>query len=380
MRKIVNLGLLFLSYLVSILLKKPIIWGYPSFVSIEPTNHCNLRCPECPTGQSGLTRDSGSLKQQDFTRFIDQLIPQLAYLTLYFQGEPYLNKELFRFISYARSRSVYTWTSTNGHFLTENNIKETIQSGLNKLIISLDGTDQKAYEQYRIGGSYDTVVNGIRNFVRIRKEMDSRKPLLEIQFLVLKSNQHQIKEIRKLGNSLGADRTLLKTAQFYDFEQGNPLMPEEGKWSRYKPRKEGRRKKDEGRGTRDEGRRMRDEGRRMRDEGRGKREEEMKKHQSRVTSHQSQVTDHGSRIPDARFRIKNPLPNRCFRMWSGCVITWNGKVVPCCFDKDAEHCLGDLSTQSFKEIWKGDKYQRFRQAILNNRKSIDICRNCSQRW
>lgn len=319
-RRLINFILLLKSYLLSIILRKPVIWGSPSFVSIEPANHCNLKCPECPAGQSFLTRQSGNLSRHDFESFIDQLSSSLSWLTLYFQGEPYLNRDLFDMIAYARKRRVYVWSSTNGHFLSENNIRRTIESGLNRLVISLDGTDQKTYEQYRIGGSYETVVEGIRRFVRIRKEMGSAIPVLEIQFLVLKSNEHQVNEIKTLGKSLGVDRTVLKTAQFYDFEEGNSLMPE-GRWSRYKR-----------------------------------------------TSGQE------------RFVIKNPLPNRCFRMWSGCVITWDGKVVPCCFDKDADHPLGDLKRQSFREIWKGEPYRKFRETILKKRKSVDICRNCNQRW
>ncbi|MFH1159542.1 MAG: SPASM domain-containing protein [bacterium] len=67
-------------------------------------------------------------------------------------------------------------------------------------------------------------------------------------------------------------------------------------------------------------------------------------------------------------------------MWSGCVITWDGLVVPCCFDKDADHCLGDLKTQSFQDIWRGEKYREFRKRIFTERKSVDICRNCTQKW
>ncbi|MFH1937501.1 MAG: radical SAM/SPASM domain-containing protein [Bacteroidota bacterium] len=356
--RVVNFIKLLSSFFLSILLRKPIHWGFPAFVSIEPTNHCNLRCPECPTGQRGLTRASGNLKQQDFEHIIDQISPGIAYLTLYFQGEPYLNKDLFGFISYARTRNIYVWTSTNGHYLSDENIRRTIDSGLNKLIISVDGTDQKAYEQYRIGGSLETVTEGIRNFVWIRKEMGARKPTLQIQFLVLKSNQHQIEEIKKLGNSLGVDRTVLKTAQFYDYEQGSALMPEDGKWTRY--RKQGT------------------EAQRHRGTDKPSPVTSLK---SAVLSPQSAVTNHHFTIsPSHHFTIKNPLPNRCFRMWSGCVITWDGKVVPCCFDKDAGHCMGDLKEQSFEEIWRGEKYRKFRGTILRNRKSVDICRNCSQKF
>lgn len=326
--RLINLIKLTSSYVLSVLFHKPFHWGSAAFVSIEPTNYCNLKCPECPTGQHGLTRETGNLTLNDFERYIEQISPQAAYLTLYFQGEPYLHKDLFRFISFARSRHIHVISSTNGHYLTEENIRMTIESGLNKLIISLDGTDQKAYEQYRIGGSFETVVKGIRAFARIRNEMKAQNPVLEIQFLVLKSNEHQVEEIKKLGKSLGADRTVLKSAQFYNLGTSNPLIPGEGRWSRYR--------RTSGQADR-------------RKSGRG-------------------------------YELKNPLPNRCFRMWSGCVITWDGSVVPCCYDKDADHRMGDLNTQSFQEIWKGDNHRKFRKKILNERKSVDICRNCNQWW
>jgi len=346
--RLINLIKLTSSYVLSVLFHKPIHWGSPAFVSIEPTNHCNLKCPECPTGQHGLTRETGSLTLKDFERYIEQVSPQAAFLTLYFQGEPYLHKDLFRFISYARSSHIHVMSSTNGHYLTEENIRMTIESGLNKLIISLDGTDQKAYEQYRIGGSFETVVNGIREFSRIRMEMKAQNPILEIQFLVLKSNEHQIEEIKKLGNSLGADRTVLKTAQFYDLSGENPLIPGEGRWSRYR-----------------------------RTSGQAKTSGQADKR----TSGQAETSGQADRRTDGQgYELKKPLPNRCFRMWSGCVITWDGSVVPCCYDKDADHRIGDLNTQSFQGIWRGDNYRKFRKKILNERKSVDICRNCNQWW
>jgi radical SAM protein with 4Fe4S-binding SPASM domain len=60
------------------------------------------------------------------------------------------------------------------------------------------------------------------------------------------------------------------------------------------------------------------------------------------------------------------------------VITWDGKVVPCCFDKDAHFVLGDLSQNSFQEIWNGEKYHRFRQSLMRSRSEIEICKNCTE--
>ena len=70
--------------------------------------------------------------------------------------------------------------------------------------------------------------------------------------------------------------------------------------------------------------------------------------------------------------------NHCWKMWSGSVLTWDGQVVPCCFDKDASHILGSLKENSFKSIWNSIQYKSFRHGVLNARQQIDICKNCSE--
>jgi radical SAM protein with 4Fe4S-binding SPASM domain len=77
------------------------------------------------------------------------------------------------------------------------------------------------------------------------------------------------------------------------------------------------------------------------------------------------------------YRIKSQLMNRCLRLWTNPVITWDGKVVPCCFDKNSDHEMGDLTSSTLREIWEGKKYQRFRNDVLSGRKDIEICRNCT---
>jgi len=289
----------------------------PAAVSIEPTNRCNLHCPECPSGMKELSRAAGFMELPLFRSIIDQLTPELAWLTLYFQGEPYMNPHFFEFISYARSKGIYVSSSTNGHFLDKDNAEATVRSGLDRLIISVDGTDQQTYELYRVGGSLETVVEGIHNLAEAKKAVRSKTPQIIVQFLVLKSNQNQVNEIRRKGIEWGGNKVEIKSAQFNDFENGNPLMPSAEKYSRY-------------------------------------------------------------RMQDAGYRIKNSMPGHCFRMWSGCVITWDGEVVPCCFDKDAQHKLGGLKDSTFREIWKGKEYTAFRRKILKQRKTIDICRNCTE--
>lgn len=237
---------------------------------------------------------------------------------IYFQGEPYMNKNFFDLVKISESKKIYTATSTNGHFLNDENARQTILSGLDRLIISLDGTNQETYSSYRKNGNFHTVIDGIKNVVEWKKKLKSIKPYIILQFLVLKTNENKIIEIRQLAKDLEVDELQLKTTQFYEFENGNPLMPENNKYSRY------------------------------------------------------------IKNQDGKYLLKKKIKNRCLRMWQSLVITWDGKIVPCCFDKDADYILGDLNKNAFPEIWKGNLYKEFRKNILHHRKDIPICYNCTE--
>lgn len=307
------------SYYYSKWTRKPVQWGFPISISFEPTTSCNLRCPECPSGLRAFTRPTGMLQKDFFKDTIDQLHRELFYLVFYFQGEPYLNPAFLDMVKYASSKKIYTATSTNAHYLSEANARRTVESGLDRLIISIDGTTQDVYQQYRVGGRLDKVIEGARNIVRMKKELKSRTPFIIFQFLVVRPNEHQVEEVKKLGAETGVDAVWFKTAQVYDYENDpNGLIPTQDKYSRYR--------KDEA----------------------------------------------------GRVEVKNEMHDHCWRLWHSPVISWDGLVVPCCFDKDAQHQLGDLKQRSFREIWQSGQYAGFRQKMMQGRKNIDICANCSE--
>jgi len=299
-------------------LKRPLQWGVPFTVSIEPTTACNLRCPECPSGLRAFTRDTGNLKEDFFRKMLSELGDKLMYLIFYFQGEPFINPNFLKMVSYANKKGIYTITSTNGHFLNDINAKETIESGLDRIIISVDGTTQEVYESYRKEGDLEKVIEGTRNLVKWKKKLHSTTPHIIFQFLVVKPNEHQIPDIYRLGAEIGVDEVKLKTAQVYNYEKGNELIPTINKYSRYILQKDG------------------------------------------------------------TYKLKNALVNHCWKLWHACVITWDGIVVPCCFDKDAIHKMGNLNQQNFREIWKGQQYNVFRKSLLKGRAKVDICSNCSE--
>ena len=166
------------SFYLSKLMDKPVQWGYPVSISFEPTTSCNLRCPECPSGLRAFTRPTGMLKKDFFTETIDDIYKELLYLIFYFQGEPYLNTSFLEMVKYAHDKGIYTATSTNAHYLTDDAAKKTVESGLDRLIISIDGTTQDSYIQYRVGGNLEKVIEGAKNIVKWKKELNSKTPFV----------------------------------------------------------------------------------------------------------------------------------------------------------------------------------------------------------
>ena len=204
-RRFVNAFKVWCSYQLSKWTGKPIQWGLPISISFEPTTSCNLRCPECPSGLRSFSRPTGMLQQDFFSSTINQLHKDLFYLIFYFQGEPYLNPDFLDMVRYAVDKKIYTATSTNGHYLTEANARKTIESGLDRLIISIDGTTQEVYQQYRVGGNLEKVLEGARTIMHWKKQLKSRTPFVVFQFLVVRPNEHQLENARALAKQIGVD-------------------------------------------------------------------------------------------------------------------------------------------------------------------------------
>ncbi|MEM6734789.1 MAG: radical SAM/SPASM domain-containing protein [Bacteroidota bacterium] len=317
-KRVANAFEIWWSYHSSKKFGKSKIRGLPISIAIEPTTYCNLRCPECPSGLRSFTRPTGRLKAQLFRKIIEEVSDHALYLTFYFQGEPYLNPQFLEMVEIANQFNIYTTTSTNAHFLNDENAKKTVESRLNRLIISIDGASQATYESYRKEGKLKKVLEGTQNVLEWRRKLKANNPRVVWQFLVVKPNEHEISKIKKLSKEYSVDKIVFKTAQIYDYQNGSDLIPTDDRYSRYRENKNG------------------------------------------------------------SYSIKSELENTCWKMWQSCVITWDGQVLPCCFDKDASHSMGSVSEKSFKEIWFSSTYQHFRNKVLTSRSNIEICKNCTE--
>jgi radical SAM protein with 4Fe4S-binding SPASM domain len=304
---------------LSSITKESYSWGVPFIVTVEPTVLCNLRCPQCITGMGKVDRKQSTLNLDLFKNIIIQIGDRIWYLLLFNQGEPFLNPDLVEFIEIAKQKRIYVTTSTNGHFLIDEvTVQKLVKSGLDSIIISLDGIDAESYSKYRQGGDFREVIKGIENMVKIRDQLNSKTPKVLVQCLLMKHNEDHLAEMRKLAADLKVDRLLLKTFQIESWGSAKDFLSDDPKWCRYR--------------------------------------------------------SNGKTI-----KIKNSLKERCLRLWYSTVILSDGRIVPCCFDKNGEYSFDIITSISrIEKIWKSDAYNKFRNRVLQRQESIPICHNCTQ--
>lgn len=289
----------------------------PTFVSVEPADWCMLHCPECPVGMRQEVHEHHLFSMEQLDTFLQANAKTLHTVIFYFQGEPLLNKALPAMIHLAKDYGLYTMLSTNGQILDCNMAQQLVAAGLDRIIISLDGLTQASYTAYRVGGSLERALQALR-YLHDEKTKQHSKMVVELQCLRLRSNETEWDTLKQRYKSMGADRLTLKTAQLYDYANGHPLMPTDLRYSRYKQDKDG------------------------------------------------------------HYVLRKKSRNRCYRLWSGCVIDADGNVLPCCFDKNKDHIWGNITRNSLREIWFGESAQQYRWQVLRCRPQIAICRNCTE--
>ena len=290
----------------------------PTFVSIEPANYCQLRCPACPVGQRAANNThhkAQNMSWDTYLRILTQVQATAHTIQFYFQGEPLLNPLLPKMIARAREAGLFTIVSTNAQALTRSMAHELVKSGLHRVIVSIDGFSEESYAAYRVGGDLHRALEGLQ-FLREAKAEYSSSICIELQVLRLRSNEHEWEWIRQHYRTLGATRLVFKTAQLYDYQHGHSLMPTDERYSRYK------------------------------------------------------------KGEDGTYHLTRPRRRSCYRLWSGCVVTTTGEVLPCCYDKAGNHAFGSLMEQNLEQVWHNKNADDFRRQVLQDSHAIPICREC----
>ncbi len=315
--KVWNSFVLRLSRWLSVLFKKQIHWGQAEFLSLEPTNLCNLKCPGCPSGTDNLNRPRQFMPWDVYRQLIDQSYRTLVNLQLFFQGEPLMHPKIAQMVAYAHKRKIYTTISTNGQFLTAANSEALVQAGLSRLIVSIDGATQKVYEKYRVGGSLEMAIKGIQNVQQACVKLGRHQPLILLQFVLMGPNEQELPAIRQLAQKLQV-RLQIKSAQIDLLPEKAYLLPKETKYARYDLDKDG------------------------------------------------------------ALVLKRKKRFYCKRIWQGAVVSASGDLLPCCFDKQAKYSYGNTRSQSITKLFKNKEAAALRLRVWEGDSSLAMCANCSE--
>jgi radical SAM protein with 4Fe4S-binding SPASM domain len=294
--------------------------GRPYWLTIDPANFCTLRCPFCPTGQGRGSRAKGILSWDNFKKVMDELGSCLIHIDFCNWGEPLLNKDIYRMVKYAKQYGIDTKIDSNLNHFSEKSAEDMIMSGLDKLIVSIDGITQQTYSKYRVGGDFNKIMTHLKLLLKKRKELGKSIPYISWQFLVFRHNEHEIEEVKRMGKDMGVDHIGI-TKAFIGDKDWIPLNEE---YSHYQKEKV-----------------------------------------------EGEFTSQYFRPPQDRI---------CNWPWEAIVINPNGSVSACCSVEDEKDDFGNIFENSFREIWNSEKYITARRYIKNEKiignPGTNICIGC----
>lgn len=292
------------------------IAGRPMNITVEPSNFCNLRCPVCETGAGKLGRPSQHMSLEKFKILVDKIGSHTNTMIFYYMGEPFINRDSYAMIQYAKSCDIpFITTCTNGDLVDP---KRLVESGIDEVSFQIGGMTQETHEIYRVNSRLSRVMDNLREVVRYRNSVGSKMKVV-CGFILMKHNEAEVDSFRQVMTEIGVDQAVVIDPAVRTIEEGLRFLPTEKEHWIYDP----------------------------------------------------QSFEAGVLKP--RFLP----PNECPWIAYSITINVNGDVVPCCRDPLGRYVMGNIFSQSFQDIWNGEKFQAFRRDLHANQGKIDICRLCS---
>ncbi len=186
-------------------LRRVSVKSHPYLIFLDPCNYCDLQCPLCPTGTNELGRPQTMLSFEHFKKYFEPHSSYLFEVIMHNWGESMLNKDVFKMIAHAQGSNVGTNLSSNLVNTASDDIDRLLDSGLEYLIVSLDGTSQEVYEKYRVRGDIGRVHANLKALLSRRAQRNMSTPVVEWQYIVMKQNEHEIGEAERMSTELGVD-------------------------------------------------------------------------------------------------------------------------------------------------------------------------------
>lgn len=296
----------------------PFAMRLPRVIMVEPTNVCNSACPLCPVGLKIDKRKKGFMQLDRFQQIVDDVKHFVEQIVMNFAGETLMHPKIGEMIRYATDSGIRMTIGTNG---TIDKMNELAESGVHEVLYALDGASKETYDMYRKcrdGVGFEKVVENLRLLVKAKRAKGAQRPHIIVQFIVMRSNEHEIEAIQKLARDIGADGVDLKSVCLNNSEK----MTEENLIKKYIP---------------------------------------LQTKYSRYESHSTHLT--------------RRQPAICSFIHDGCCIYHNGDLTICCYDYNGQYIVGNvLDDGGFRKVWSSKRYSKLRKQIV--KRTLPLCRNC----
>ena len=327
----------------------PVAQAEPVCLYLETTNRCNLLCTTCPRTFEDL-EPPADMSWNLFTSIVNQF-PKIARVVLHGVGEPMMVRELPRMIRYLKERGTYVLFNTNGTLLTRKRALEIIDAGLDELRVSLDAAEPRAFELVRGRDMFDRIVRNVRAFTSLQREKRIDAPRVSLWLTGLKETIGQLPAFVRLAHELGVREVYLQRLVYFADGQGLAR----GESALFEQVDEA--------------------------EADAIREAETLAASLGLLFNASGATEPGTSLKQKEADRPWTL---CRRPWTLMYFTAHGRAIPCCIAPFSmrgydSFTLGNATQQSLREIWNGERYQQFRQALLSDAPP-KACDKCGLRW
>ncbi len=303
---------------------------FPSFIEVEVTTRCNLKCIICE--RTYWDESNRDMSFEEFKSIIEQF-PNLKWIGLTGIGESFVNKDFMKMLRYIKSKQILIELYDTFYFIDDGKANEIIDMGIDQMIISLDAATKETYEKIRVGSDFDRVIKNIKNFYRLKKEKHAHFPEVDFHYIINKYNLHEVVPYIDLVRSITQGNVNIKFSRMlHEFEQVKDLFVE-------------------------------------------------------IPEEIIQGTEEKAKASNIKLMWNLDVPknkpdmNECIE-WTMPFIFVTGHVISCCSGNESgnrelqkEVSLGNIFEQSFKSIWNGEKYRTLRKSIREGNVPSP-CMNC----
>ncbi|MBW1819526.1 MAG: radical SAM protein [Deltaproteobacteria bacterium] len=197
---------------INVFYRRPKPWSWPIHMQVELTNYCNLRCRVCPTGTGLLERPKGNLDVDMYARFMKEVGPYLLTASLWGWGEPLLHPRFSEIVDITRRHVVIPLLSTNGQNLNNDRVIEgLLKAPPTYLIVAIDGLTRETHAGYRRGADLNRILEGVHRLAEQKRVRKQRFPILNMRFIPMKHNEHEMKNIRQFAVENGFDYLTIRS-------------------------------------------------------------------------------------------------------------------------------------------------------------------------